>query len=218
MKAGSCLGALLALAVSTTSVAFAEDAPSNGNVATGPAGSEASPAKDVAAPPIDTNMAGGKGRAINKAHEAVTNLQERLFGNAKLAKPADAGPSAVSPANQKNGRQAVDRLRSPAGPGPGKELTHNAIGASTERSATQPPTTAAGLAGRAGGVSATELPVRSRDMNAHGIAVAPVGGPSINGTVMTRPGSGTGTPAVIGGLTKTTVGTLNGATIRPKHP
>jgi hypothetical protein len=128
MKAGSCLGALLTLAISTTSVAFAQDAPSNGGVATGPAGSDASPAKDVAAPPIDTSMAGGKGRAINKAHEAVTNLQERLFRNAKLAKPGDAGPSAGSPANRENRRQAVDRLQSPAGPGPGKELTHNAIG------------------------------------------------------------------------------------------
>jgi hypothetical protein len=215
MKAGYCLGAVLALAAWSTSVAFAQDAAPTGGVAPGHAASGAL-ANDSSAGPIDSLMMGGNGRATDKAHEAVTNVRERLLRNAKSAKSGDSGPLPASLANQENRRQALDRPQSPAGAG--KDAARNAIGAVVGRHATLPPNAASDLVGHVGSAAMNELPARSRDIEAHGIVVAPIGAPSINGTGMTRTGSGTGTAAAVVGLTRSTVGAVNGTGIRARHP
>jgi len=47
------------------------------------------------------------------------------------------------------------------------------------------------------------------------LAIATMGGPSINGSGMIRPGSGTG---AVGGAAKIAAGVIGGSSFRPKHP
>jgi hypothetical protein len=113
--------------------------------------------------------------------------------------PATARETGISPLGQFVAGSQASTVERPGSLGSGVAAT-NGSAASSSR----------GLS--AGHTNPTQTDIHNQIPHE---TVASVGGPSINGTALVRPGSGTGT---VGGQAKTRIGAVNGTSIRTKSP
>jgi hypothetical protein len=179
-----------------------------------------------------TGPGGWQGAAIDTR---ITVYQGREASDKTKVRPVKKATIAGAPLAGRNVEHVHNRDLAPPAGSDGS-LRRNAVGAIVEpakpadhgvdtvRGAAAPPTAvvtrgldAKPVIGNAsiGKLSAGTPPAGDHGAGAAAVTVVRMNGPSISGTGLTRPGSGT---SVIGGPAKIAAGAIGGNSFRPKHP